>query len=655
MKLAWSLPALDTLDESQLDQVWRLAGGHPRSLEYLDALLSGGTARYPDVTTRLNKAITKRLTEGDRQQWLSAHTDLNAALAESIALAADDILLDDLLAQMSQTRGALELLLGISVYREPVDHNAILFQGGQHAPDSEHIPDRNAISQRISEVLDAAGITPDDSLDPASIPNDVRVQLAPHLARLNQLPTPPYLPSPQLPEQIATCQASSLLNISGDSQDALFFVHRWTATELANRQSDSQLAETHHRAAAYWLWRVRVWPQDKAAGVHDQLEARYHLLRAGNIDGANQITEGICRQLETWGAWDQEATLIHDTLTWLPLDSPRQAAHIHHLGILAQRRGDYDEARRLYQRCLDIGERVGDQAGMADSYHQLGMLAQARADYDEAERQYQRSLDIDEQLGDQAGMADSYHQLGIVAYLRGDYDEARRLCQRSLGIKERFGDQAGMAASYSQLGLLAQGRGDYDEAQRQYRRSLDIDERVGNQAGMAIGYHQLGNVAYLRGDYDEAQHLYQRALGINERLGDQAGMAYTYGQLGNLARLRGDFDEGQRQYLRSLQISERLGGQAGMAISYSNLGTLEAERGGRTNSVVSWDLKALAIRLRLGVPEAIINLRRLAACRRELGLEPFTTLLAQAVDNSKLVETITSLLDELDMREERIA
>jgi CHAT domain/Trypsin-like peptidase domain len=29
MKLAWSLPALDRLDQGQLEQVWRLAGGHP--------------------------------------------------------------------------------------------------------------------------------------------------------------------------------------------------------------------------------------------------------------------------------------------------------------------------------------------------------------------------------------------------------------------------------------------------------------------------------------------------------------------------------------------------------------------------------------------------------------------------------------------------
>ena len=52
---------------------------------------------------------------------------------------------------------------------------------------------------------------------------------------------------------------------------------------------------------------------------------------------------------------------------------------------------------------------------MATGYHQLGILAQDRGDYDEAARQYQRSLDINERLGNQAGMATSYHQLGMLA------------------------------------------------------------------------------------------------------------------------------------------------------------------------------------------------------------------------------------------------
>jgi len=731
MKLAWSLPSLDKLDESQLEQVWRLAGGHPRSLEYLDALLSGGQARYPDVTARLGFAISRRLSGADRGLWLGARTGLAAALAETVALAADDVLLADLLARLAQVPGAADLLLGVSVYREPVDQDAVLFQAGQPDPHAEDIPDRQAAYRQITGILDAAGITVDDSFDLASAPGQVRAQLAPHLAELNRWPTPPFRPNPGMPEQVASCRAASLLTVTDYGGEPRFFVHRWTATELAERaarEPGQRLAKAHRQAAGYWQWRVRVCPQDRTADVHDLLEARHHLLQAGEIEDASQVTEGICFQLETWGAWDQEAALIHDTLVRLPADSLRQAAwtgqlgnlaylrgdladaarqyrraldiferlgnqagmanSYGQLGVLAYDRGDYEEAARQYQLALDIDERLGNQVGMATSYHQLGILAQVRGDYDEAARQYQlaldiferlneqakmaavyhqlsllaqdrgdydeaarqcqRSLDIDERLGDQAGMAKSYSQLGVLAYDRGDYDEAARQCQRSLDIKERLGDQAGMAKSYSQLGMLAQIRGDYDEAARQCQRALDIDERLGDQAGMANSYHQLGMLAQDRGDYDEAARQYQRSLDISERLGNQAGMASSYHQLGRLAQDRGDYDEAARQYQRCLDISERLGNQAVMATSYSQLGSLETERGGPVTTAVTWDVKALAIRLRLGIPQAMNNLRRLAAQRRELGPEPFTGLLAQAAGDNQLTETITSLLDQVD-------
>jgi len=368
-----------------------------------------------------------------------------------VALAADEVLLDDLLIRLDQVVGAAGLLLGVSVYREAVDRNAVLFQAGQADPAAEDVPDQQGAYQQITGILAAAGITIDESFDLASVPGDVRSQLEPHLAELNRRPVPPYRAAPGLPGQVAACQAASLLTVNGDGQEPWFFVHRWTATELATRaarQPGQRLAGAHRQAAAYWQWRVRVWPQDEAADVHDLLEARHHLLEAGDTEEAGQVTEGICLQLDTWGAWDQEAALIHDTLARLPTGSPRRAAYIHHLG------------------------------------------------------------------------------------------------------------------------MLAQARGNYEEAARQYQRSLDIDERLGNQAGMASSYSQLGN--------------------------------------------------------------------------------LGADRGAPAAAVIAWHVRALAIRLRLGVPQAVNNLRRLAACRRELGAEPFTGLLAQAAGDTELAETITSLLDQAD-------
>ena len=87
------------------------------------------------------------------------------------------------------------------------------------------------------------------------------------------------------------------------------------------------------------------------------------------------------------------------------------------------------------------------------------MLAQARGDYDAAERSYHQAREVFERLGDQAGMANSYHQLGILAQARGDYDAAEPLYRRALEIRERIGDQAGIASSYGQFGTLARAAG----------------------------------------------------------------------------------------------------------------------------------------------------------------------------------------------------
>ena len=443
MKLAWSLPALDNLDEAQLDQVWRLVGGHPRSLEYLDAMLSDGTARYPDVTERLAAAVARRLSGSDKSQWFAARTDLDAALAETAALAADDVLLDGLLARLAQVPGAVDLLLGVSVYREPVDQNAVLFQAGQPDAGAEHIPDREAAYQAIEGILAARGIIVDKSFDPARVPGHVQVQLAPYMSELNRRPTPPFRPVSGLNWQIAACQAVSLLTVGGQDGDMRFFVHRWTATELggrAVRESGQHLVSAHRQAAAYWLWRVQVWLQDKTAEMHDLLEARYHLLQAEDTVAAIEVTDRALLQLHTWGAWDQEAALIHEMLArLLPTDSDERIMYVGRLANLARSRGDYDEAARQYQRTLDISEQLSNQAGMADSYHGLGNVAYLRGDYDEAAGQYQRALEIRERLGHQASIASMYNDLGNLALHRQNYDEAARQYQRALDISEQLG------------------------------------------------------------------------------------------------------------------------------------------------------------------------------------------------------------------------
>ena len=59
-KLLWRLPALDRLTPAEQARAIADVGGHPRSLEYLDALLAGGQAKFPDVAAKLEQALHAR-------------------------------------------------------------------------------------------------------------------------------------------------------------------------------------------------------------------------------------------------------------------------------------------------------------------------------------------------------------------------------------------------------------------------------------------------------------------------------------------------------------------------------------------------------------------------------------------------------------------
>ena len=103
-----------------------------------------------------------------------------------------------------------------------------------------------------------------------------------------------------------------------------------------------------------------------------------------------------------------------------------------------------------------------------------------------------------------------------------------------------------------------------------------------------------------------------------------------------------------RRNQRSLDISERIGSQAHMATTYSMLSMLEKDRGGPASTGIALLVKALAIRISLGVPPFAMELHSLAPHRSQLGPEQFVSLLRQSTSEPGLVEAITSLLAELD-------
>jgi tetratricopeptide (TPR) repeat protein len=501
-KLVWRLPGLDALEPPELQRAYEEVGGHPRALEYLDALLRGGAARFPDVERRLKKALKSRGVSDPKRWRADTQGKLDAALAETVTLAADDVLLDALLKELEGHDLARRLLIGASVYRVPVDERGLIFQVGVPV-ERPADPERKQRLERVNGLVRQAQEAgkPTDAAFLGMTAEDVQQ----HVLDLQQELAPPVDPPEGFEDARARLEALTLLApVEGAGDEALhWFVHRWTAGALARRASEEERTAAHRAAAAFWRWREDMVPQPRELAIEDLLEARHHHHAAGETDMAVEVTEWAISQLETWGAWEREERLLRESLTWVPQRSRKAAVFLYHLGNLAYRRGDYDQALVWYRQSLAIVKALGDRAGIASSYHQLGMVAQDRGDYDQALEEYRKSLAIFEALGDRAGMASSYGQLGNVDCLRGDYDQALEWCRKSLAIREALGDRANMARSYHQLGIVAQYRGDYDQALEWYRKSLAIREALGDRAGMASTISQIGILSMEQDDAED--------------------------------------------------------------------------------------------------------------------------------------------------------
>ncbi|QEV68785.1 tetratricopeptide repeat protein [Streptomyces chartreusis] len=655
-KLIWRLPGLDALTPAERQRAYTDVGGHPRALEYLDALLRGGQARFPDIADRMETALENRGIP-DPEGWL-AHVagDLDTALAETVTLAVDDILLDILLDQLEDVPGARRLLDGMAIYRTPVDSTGAAWQLSQLTTPPEPDPALHGrlqtMNARIAEARAAgAGLDNHYGLTPEAIteyetlwgellrpPVDLDGQGRNALKRLLELGLVSPAPAPQ--------------DEPGSPPSGLT-VHHWTADALRGRAHPDTLKAAHQRAAAYWQWHVNVWPQPPTDDIKQLIEARHHHHQAGDVDQANAVTGWVCAQLHTWGAWDWEQQLVEESLTWVPNRSGIASSYIHQLGIIAQERGDYRQAEEHYRASLTISEELGDRSGIAISYHQLGIIAQERGDYRQAEERYRASLTILEELSDRSGIASSYsqlgiiaqergdyrqaeehyrasltiseelgnrsgiatgyHQLGIIAQLRGDYRQAEEHCRAALTIKEKLGNRSGIANSYGQLGIIAQERGDNQQAEEHYRAALTISEEIGNRSGIANCYHQLGIIAQERGDNQQAEEHYRAALTIKEEIGDRSGIANSYGQLGIIAQERGDYREAEEHCRASLTISEEIGNRSGIANCYHQLGIIAQERGDNQQAEEHY-------RAALTISEEIGNRSGIASSYGQLGI-----------------------------------
>ena len=243
------------------------------------------------------------------------------------------------------------------------------------------------------------------------------------------------------------------------------------------------------------------------------------------------------------------------------------------LGSYLQHRGEYTDARGLFERALRLAERTHDRHALpvAQVLNALGFVQRLQSDAAAARRSHERALQIIESapLVDNQEVGRTLNNLGRTLYDLRDPAGARVAFNRGLDISSAaFGpDHPEVASILNNLGRLSYDEGDFTAALTLHRRALAIKEAAAdfgpNHPSVAVTLVHLSRVLLALHDLDHARDAVVRALQIQEAvLGtDHPDLVATLEELARVCEAMGDEPgaSAARERARSIVITLRPG------------------------------------------------------------------------------------------------
>ncbi len=235
-------------------------------------------------------------------------------------------------------------------------------------------------------------------------------------------------------------------------------------------------------------------------------------------------------------------------------------------GIMARTLGEYKEAQPWLEKLLQLRQKeTTETADLALTQKELAYLYYNMGNYEEAEPLYNRSLEITEKVfgKDHPEVAVTLNNLASLYYTMGNYEEAEPLYNRSLEITEKVlgKDHPGVAATLNNLAELYSLQFNYEEAEPLYNRSLEITEKAlgKDHPEVAVTLNNLAELYKQQCNYEEAELLHNRSLGIYKKsLGaDHPSVATTLTGLVVLYMHQGKYEEAEPLCRQSLGMCKK--------------------------------------------------------------------------------------------------
>ena len=241
--------------------------------------------------------------------------------------------------------------------------------------------------------------------------------------------------------------------------------------------------------------------KNEYSGINDQPT----LLSFGNL-------------LHQMGKYDLAEKYFHRLLNELPEDHVDVSRCYHALGVIALIKDDDQSSLQWHEKSMN-SLKINDTR-LADSYNCIGCIYQRRKDFNNALKFYNKALDIwRNAFGEEYyQIADCLNNMGCMYEIEKDYSKALECHRKALAIQEKClpKDHPDLGGSYNNIGNIYFCLEEYDLALKNYRYAYEIKSKSlpSEHSSLALTLENLALVYEQKRLFQQAFVYYEKAAEI---------------------------------------------------------------------------------------------------------------------------------------------
>ncbi len=219
-----------------------------------------------------------------------------------------------------------------------------------------------------------------------------------------------------------------------------------------------------------------------------------------------------------------------------------------------RRQRDYEAAREDLERALELAQALDDPRSVATVYFHASLVAERQGQWVQARRYAEQARSQFEEIADRAAVGKLLNNLGGLSFLLGKPEEAVDQLNESFRVLLEYGSEADAARAVSSLAQVNLRTGQIEPAEEQARQALkllgdrvDVIDEIGN-AQLVLGRSLLeqGRLDEAGTAFDEAEQSFEQFSSVSHR-------ASAWIAKGDLAARRGQDQVAAQLYRRAAE------------------------------------------------------------------------------------------------------